>query len=584
MVDLTGRPLDTHTITLLNKGLNYAIVPKKTVNYTQPLDTYIRKLRWKDHFSRHPSLNSTRHPYAQKSNRIPPKASPHYEAYFRKLRMSLSNMQPIHVKANLTKNEHTLLNKLKKDTSIVIRGADKGSCVVVENTPDYIKNGLEHLADTSTYEELPADYTPTLVTRINHMVNLSYHLDRITKRFLTLDPQKVRTQCMYFLKKIHKTPMSIRPIVSGCSGPTEKLSYFVDNTLKKTLSTIPSYIKDTKAFINIIENLRIPHNALLVTVDVVGLYLNIPQKEGIERVIKYHYDKFPDEVVPKNHLRAFMQTILKHNIFHFAGKMFKQIKGTAMGTKFAPSFANIFMASVEEDFLGNYPQTPQAWHRYIDDIFMIWTDGRDSLSAFLDALNNHTNLKYTYTISDTSVEFLDAIVFKGPRMDEGKLSIRPFFKPTNKFQYTHFNSCHPSHIFSGIVKGETIRILRLSSEEQTYHRVRKFLAKKFRNRGYPWKLVRMKMHEVPYTLRPKYLAHMQPKEKEDDLVPFISQFQPQFPPSTIKQNILDPHIQEKPIMAFRKAKTLANHLVRATLPDHTLPDQVRSLIPFPSLT
>ena len=162
-------------------------------------------------------------------------------------------------------------------------------------------------------------------------------------------------------------------------------------------------------------------------------------------------------------------------------------------------------------------------------------------------------------------------------MDEGKLSIRPFFKPTNKFQYTHFNSCHPSHIFSGIVKGETIRILRLSSEEQTYHRVRKFLAKKFRNRGYPWKLVRMKMHEVPYTLRPKYLAHMQPKEKEDDLVPFISQFQPQFPPSTIKQNILDPHIQEKPIMAFWKAKTLANHLVRATLPDHTLPDQVRSL-------
>ena len=78
-------------------------------------------------------------------------------------------MQPIYVKANLTKNEHTLLNKLKKDPSMVIRGADKGSCVVVENTPDYIKNGLEHLVDTSTYEELPADY--------------SYHLDRITKNF-----------------------------------------------------------------------------------------------------------------------------------------------------------------------------------------------------------------------------------------------------------------------------------------------------------------------------------------------------------------------------------------------------------------
>ena len=255
-----------------------------------------------------------------------------------------------------------------------------------------------------------------------------------------------------------------------------------------------------------------------------------------------------------------------------------------MVTKFAPSFANIFMASVEEDFLNNYPHTPQAWHRYIDDVFMIWTEGRDSLTAFLEALNGHTNLRYTYNISDTSVEFLDAIVYKGPNMDMGKLSIRPFFKPTNKFQYTHFNSCHPSHIFSGIVKGETIRILRLSSEEQTYYKIRKFLAKKFRNRGYPWKLVRRTMHEVPYTLRTKYLAHMQPRDKEYDLVPFISQFQPQFPPATIKQNILDPHIPEKPIMAFQKAKTLAKHLVRAALQDHTLPEQARSLIPFPNLT
>lgn len=572
---------------LLNKGLNYAIVPKKLKNYYIPLDTYIRKLRWIDYFRYNPPISRTQHPLAQKTNRIPPMASRYYEEYFTRARIRLNNMQPIHIHPNLTKNEHILLNKLKKDPSIVIRGADKGSCVVIENTVDYVRNGLAHLTDTTTYKLLSSDYTPTLVTRINHIVHKSKHLDRTTKKFLTLDTDKVRTQGMYFLKKIHKNPMSIRPIVSGCSGPTEKLSHYVDITLKKTLEMIPSYIKDTKSFINIVENLTIPHDALLVTIDVVGLYLNIPQQEGIDKVIKYHYSKFPLEPVPKNHLRAFMNIILKHNIFHFAGQMYKQIKGTAMGTKFAPTFANLYMAHIEEDFLANTLQHPLAYHRYIDDIFMIWTGSRNNLDIFLQALNNHSNLQYTYNISDSQVEFLDAIVYKGPNMHAGKLSIKPFFKPTNKFQYTHFNSCHPAHTFGGVVKGETIRVLRLCTDEKTYFKTRKFLAKKFRNRGYPWKLVRRAMHEVPYSLRQKYLADAQSTNTKEELVPFISPFQPQFPPSTIKNSIIAPtdiHIPEKPLMAFQKAKTLANHLVRASLLDYNQPNQARTLISFPSIS
>ena len=55
----------------------------------------------------------------------------------------------------------------------------------------------------------------------------------------------------------------------------------VDLVLKKSLDEIPSYIRDTKDFINTIEKLKVPREALLVTIDVTGLYLNIPQKEGI---------------------------------------------------------------------------------------------------------------------------------------------------------------------------------------------------------------------------------------------------------------------------------------------------------------
>jgi predicted MPP superfamily phosphohydrolase len=92
--------------------------------------------------------------------------------------------------------------------------------------------------------------------------------------FLTADPDKVRTQQMYFLHKIHKTPMSIRPIVSGTSGPTEKLSQFLDFISSKFVKGTESYLRDSS---HLVETL--PHDVILVTIDVVGLYLNIPTRK-----------------------------------------------------------------------------------------------------------------------------------------------------------------------------------------------------------------------------------------------------------------------------------------------------------------
>ena len=46
-----------------------------------------------------------------------------------------------------------------------------------------------------------------------------------------------------------------------------------------------------------------------------------------------------------------LRLILKENSFHFNGKNFLQTHRTAMGTKMAVSFANIFMAAVEAELL-----------------------------------------------------------------------------------------------------------------------------------------------------------------------------------------------------------------------------------------
>ena len=68
-----------------------------------------------------------------------------------------------------------------------------------------------------------------------------------------------------------------------------------------------------------------------------------------------------------------LRIVLENNYFNFNGRHFHQIAGTAMGTKLAPSYANLFMSHFEDKYVYRYPLQHFLWKRYIDGIFLIWT-------------------------------------------------------------------------------------------------------------------------------------------------------------------------------------------------------------------
>ena len=55
------------------------------------------------------------------------------------------------------------------------------------------------------------------------------HIDDMTQRWLCQTPSTPRTPTFYTLTKIHKPLPVGRPIISGCEGPTERLSYLLTN-------------------------------------------------------------------------------------------------------------------------------------------------------------------------------------------------------------------------------------------------------------------------------------------------------------------------------------------------------------------
>ena len=65
----------------------------------------------------------------------------------------------------------------------------------------------------------------------------------------------------------------------------------------------------------------------------------------------------------------------------------------------APNYAIIFMHSVEEEILKNTKLKPRIWWRFIDDIFIVWTHGKETLEEFL----NYINQAHETIILDTLV-------------------------------------------------------------------------------------------------------------------------------------------------------------------------------------
>ena len=154
-----------------------------------------------------------------------------------------------------------------------------------------------------------------------------------------------------------------------------------------------------------------------------------------------------------------------------------------MGTISTPPFANIFMGKFEDTHI--YPHIQQfckLYLRYIDDLFLIWTGTKDPFKEFISNLNNQQpSIKFTYKISNTSIDFLDTTVYIKNR----RIHTSIFKKPTDTQNYLHYKSEHPRTLKNSIPFGQILRIKRICSEAREFLQNCKKMLDKFSERGYP---------------------------------------------------------------------------------------------------
>ena len=147
---------------------------------------------------------------------------------------------------------------------------------------------------------------------------------------------------------------------------------------------VKSYIKDTNHFLNKIKKLgSLPDGAILCTEDVVGLYPNIPHGEGLASLHSL-LETRDNKQISSDTLTELAEVVLKNNIVEFDENTFKQKRGTAMGTKFAPLYAIIFMADFEEKMLESFEKKPVIWWRCTDEVFFNWEHDEVFLKVFIE--------------------------------------------------------------------------------------------------------------------------------------------------------------------------------------------------------
>ena len=299
--------------------------------------------------------------------------------------------------------------------------------------------------------------------------------------FNLMDPKECGLAKFYQIYKIHKQfnegqlPPA-RPIINNIGSLTENISKYVDHHTKDLVNTLPSYLEDTRDFLDLCENINqsgnLKDNHILVTIDVVSLYTNISKQDAIPSV-QHYLETRRDKSVPTSYILQLLELVFDCNYFKFGNRVFKQEIGVAMGTISAPNTATLTMGKLIDpklhqlalDIQGNFDPI-SALKRFLDDYFMLWTGGIQSLEEFLNEINNiHPTLKFTYNYTSPfpcyettdvphdcfchttrKIPFLDVEI----EIKNDKLITDIYRKPTDRCQYFLPSSCHPPHVIKNI--------------------------------------------------------------------------------------------------------------------------------------
>ena len=163
--------------------------------------------------------------------------------------------------------------------------------------------------------------------------------------------------------------------------------------------------------------------------------------------VRYFLLKYKEDIHSRFNIPFILESIdfiLKSNTCVFGNEYFLQLQGTAMGTVFAPTYANLSMGYHEIKLYDlielNYnldirQYFVENWKRFLDDCeILLKTDliKPDDLLTILNSVSN--NFQILMELNDNKLPLLDILITKSGK----KIWMNIYSNPTNSKRYVFF--------------------------------------------------------------------------------------------------------------------------------------------------
>ncbi|CAD6219844.1 GSCOCG00011531001-RA-CDS [Cotesia congregata] len=143
---------------------------------------------------------------------------------------------------------------------------------------EYINVMSEMLDDQLVYRKINADPTNKYQVKINKLlkrfVNEGVMDELMGKSLMTLNALPPR---LYGLRKVHKAGCKMRPVVSCIKSPCYKLAAFLHSLVMPVINNFEVNVRNSAELVEFLHSVRLPENYVLVSLDVVSLFTNVPK-------------------------------------------------------------------------------------------------------------------------------------------------------------------------------------------------------------------------------------------------------------------------------------------------------------------
>ena len=169
----------------------------------------------------------------------------------------------------------------------------------------------------------------------------------------------------------------------------------------------------------------------------------------------------------RNWIIQLIDISLRASIGKFKDHFYLQKNGAPTGGSLCVQLANITVFYIMNKAVYSKPQLMsniKEVKRYIDDGGGFYVGSERSFNAWINAVNaalRPYNLYIDESLIKETFEFAPFLDIQFCFDFDGLLQTDLFVKPTDARSYLNFKSAHPSHVFSGIVYSQCLRLRRI---------------------------------------------------------------------------------------------------------------------------